>query len=372
MKRIALISLISIAASAAFAADVPAPVYKAPPPTVAVGGFYVSLDGSWQRVELPNYTLGHHFISQVTGGDLGQLSIPQRIDGYLVRGTAGYFLPVTTTVLGSNTRIELGAQYGHASGSGSATRIDGNPSGGVISQLLDGTTSAGGVACNPGQVCTITGTASSNFTTWNVHGRAAGDYRFGAVSVTPSVAVFGGEGRNNQSTTSIYTVSTAPAPRASIYDANTSLHWTDVGARAGVDFTVGLSSAFSVGVGGWIGGASRRATLSGSDSYLDTILGFYNGASTITGIARDTTAYLANVEGGVAFKPTPNLMLRAFGGANFDSSLPGVASPTMNGFPTTVRTPAGISFNSQISYYAGGGLTWAFAPLPVAMSALGR
>lgn len=373
MKKLLLVSMFSALANAAVAADVPAPVYKAPPATVALGsGFYASLDGSWQRVDLPDYALGHHLLTSPGLGDAGALSLRQRLDGYLVRGSVGYFLPATNTVFGSNTRLEIGGLYGHASGSASGAVRSAGPAGGVTSLLLNGATSVGGVACLPGQICTINGNSSANYSNWQIHGRAAGDYRLGAVWFTPSLAVFGGEAHNNQSTASVLSLSQLVDPaRISTYNASTSLRWTDVGARAGMDLKFDVSPWAAIGIGGWAGFASRRASLSGSDVYVDNILGFYNGASTISGIGRSTTPFLANAEAGIAVKPLPALIMRGFVGVNFDSQVPGVASPGITAFGGTT-SPAGISFGSQTSYYTGGGLTWAFGSIPAGMSALGR
>jgi hypothetical protein len=94
MKKLLLAAMFSALASAAFAADVPAPVYKAPPPTVVLGsGFYASIDGSWQQVNLPDYALGFHVLTAPPTNDAGTLSLRQRLDGYVVHGTLGYFLP---------------------------------------------------------------------------------------------------------------------------------------------------------------------------------------------------------------------------------------------------------------------------------------
>jgi hypothetical protein len=372
MKKLLLATVFSALASAAFAADVPAPVYKAPPPTVSAGGFYMSLDGSWQRVDLPDYALGHHLLTSPALNDAGALPIRQRFDGYLVRGSVGYFLPTTNTVFGSNTRLELGGLYGHASGTANGTVASNGPAGGVISQRLDGTASTAGLVCSAGQVCTINGSAATNYSNWQVHGRAAGDYHLGAVWFTPSLAVFGGEGRNNQSTNSVLSLSNLVLPgRVSTYSASTALRWNDVGARAGLDMKVDVTPWAAVGVGGWAGFASRRASLSGSDVYVDNILGFFNGASTISGVGASTTALVANAEAGIAVKPLPALMLRGFVGVNYDSAVAGVRGPSISGF-NGITIPAGISFNNQTSYYAGGGLTWAFNGIPAGMSALGR
>lgn len=361
MKKLLLASMFSALASAAFAADVPAPVYKAPPPTVVLGsGFYASIDGSWQQVNLPDYALGFHVLTAPPTNDAGTLSLRQRLDGYVVHGTLGYFLPTPKTIFGANTRLEIGALYGHASGSASGTIVNAGPNSIATRQNLDGTGPNGGYVCNAGQVCTINGNSSAIYYNWQVNGKVAGDYRLGAVWVTPSLAVFGGNTRNNQTAAQVLGLSNV-AGRSATYNANTSLRWDDVGARAGLDLTVDVNSWAAVGIGGWAGFASRRASLSGSDVVVDTLIGFLNGASTVSGLGANATPFLANAEAGLAFKPFPALIVRGFVGLNYDSRVPGIATPTFVPF-TGARTPASISFGSQTSYYAGGGLTWAFGP----------
>jgi hypothetical protein len=49
--------------------------------------------------------------------------------------------------------------------------------------------------------------------------------------------------------------------------------------------------------------------------------------------------------------------LRAFGGVNYDNSVPGITNPTFAGSPggpTSTTTPAHIYLASETSYYAGG------------------
>jgi hypothetical protein len=56
--------------------------------------------------------------------------------------------------------------------------------------------------------------------------------------------------------------------------------------------------------------------------------------------------------------------LKAFGGLNFDSNVPGISAATYTGSANapTATTPAGIKFSSETSYYAGGRLTIGFNP----------
>jgi hypothetical protein len=364
VKKLLLGIVFSTVAGAAGAADMSAPAYKAPPPTVVSGnGFYLSVDGAWRRVNLPNYGLGYR---QLTAGltDAGAFdsSLRQRFDGYLVRGAVGYFLPggLSNTFFGADTRLEIGGQFGRSSGSENGTTL--HTVGGVVTQTLNGTLSAGGYVCNPGpQTCTTNTNVSTTYSDWQLNGKIAGDYRLGAFVVTPSLALFGGDVRNDQTLAQVLKLGTSP--NLSTYNASTALRWNDFGARAGLDVTVNVTSWATVGIGGWAGFASRRASLSGSDVSVDAILGLLNGASTISLDSR-ATPFLANVEAGVAIKPLPALIVRGFVGLNHDSKVPGVTAPSFTGtFPgATTPTAASISFNSETSYYAGGGLTWMFNP----------
>jgi hypothetical protein len=365
MKRLLLGTVFSALASAAFAADVPVPVYKAAPPTVVTaGGWYLSVDGAWQRASLPDYGLGYRgLLVAVPETDVGpfQTFRQQRFDGSQVRGTVGYFLPGNSTVFGANSRVEIGGLYGRASGTDTGSVVF--TGGGAMVQFLDGTTPGTGYVCGLAQVCTTNSTLSTNYSNWQLHGRIAGDYRVGAILVTPSLAVFGGQARNNQSLAQILAFN-ALANRT--YNASTSLRWTDVGARAGLDLKLDVTPRVALGLGGWAGFAGRRASLSGTDLSVDPG-GIISGTTAISTSA-GATPFLANVEAGVGFKWLPALIVRGFVGLNHDSKVPGVSSPSYTGAVpgvVTSRTPAGVSFTSQTSYYAGGGVTWALnAPPP--------
>jgi hypothetical protein len=74
-----------------------------------------------------------------------------------------------------------------------------------------------------------------------------------------------------------------------------------------------------------------------------------------------TTAVVANLEASLTIRPLSAVALRAFGGVNYDSAVPGILSPTIAqlGFPP-VGTAAGITFQNRTSYYAGGGMVVRF------------
>jgi hypothetical protein len=364
MRKWVLVGVaLSAFSSSAFAADIPVPAYKIPPKAaISTDNWYVSIDGAWQNVHLPDYALGLRAVSS-PGFDLGVLqSFGQRQDGYFVRGAVGYMLPPgTLNFLGANTRLEIGGLYGHASGSQTATSGVG-PNVGTV--FLNGSgTNIMFFCVAPVFSCTAASSQDTEYSDWQIHGKVAGDYRIGNVTATPSLALFGGSARNNQSLAQGFTQFLGGVvSNTGTYNATTSMHWTDVGVRAGLDLKVDLTSSVAAGVGGFVGFARRNVSFSGSDFGTDTPGGtVLTGGGTIATSA-NATPFIANLEGGVAWKWLPTLTVRGFAGLNYDSKVPGIVSPSFAGpiglGPT--RSPAGISFQSETSYYAGGGVNWTF------------
>ncbi len=76
----------------------------------------------------------------------------------------------------------------------------------------------------------------------------------------------------------------------------------------------------------------------------------------------DTTPFLANAEASLTLKPWSRVTLRGFVGLNYDSRVPGIAAPFVNGPCCAGAIPAGIKFEQETSYYAGGGATVKFSP----------
>jgi hypothetical protein len=342
----------------ALAADMPV---KAPPPIAAAssGNWYFWIDGMYENVRLPSYALGIHNIGDTSLLDAGAAqNFNQTLNGGGVRGALGYMMP------GSGLRFEVGGSYVTAKGSSSQTTaltadaapvlLNGaNPGGAVLGAFL----------CNSvgGFTCSTAGTLSATYDAWEINGKVAVDRKFGAVMVTPSLAVFGGNTHNDQNLSQTFTqFLTGATFRTGTYSASTALRWTDAGARAGLDFSVPVTGALTFAVGGWVGGASRTVSLTGSDISTFSIAAF-NGTSTVS--AGDSKGVLlANGEVGVAYTFNPIVTLRGFGGVNYDGSVPGVVGPSLTGnigAPTT-RTPAGIGYAAETSYYAGGGFAARF------------
>ena len=280
------------------------------------------------------------------------------MDGYNVSGGIGYRLPGNWP--GSNARIELGGLYVNASGNGSQVTAYTTPSGSGTQQLLSGafTSSFGCVG-----TCTATTSLATAYRSGQLNLRFATDYTQGAILRTPSVAVFGGQTRNNQTYTLRDNNGFSPILNE-FYSADTRLKWNDIGLRAGLDAKAPLNGWLSVGIGGWAGVANRRTNLSATDAeFFINSIGTVQPTVTSAATASDErAAFVANLEGNIYVRPMPNVTLRAFGGLNFDSAVPGVRAPSFTGgFGFAAPTvAAGINYHNETSYYAGGGLKIGF------------
>jgi hypothetical protein len=340
----------------AFAAD--ATPVKAPPKAVIgdYGQYYVWADGSYQSIKLPGYDLGWRRVqSPGIAFDLGvavQSHDPDATGGGFA-GAIGYRLP--PGVFGSNARIELGGFYVKAddrSGSATADR----PSAGL--QLLDG---AVGALCAPG-ICGYASTLATDYQAWQLNLKAASDFKLGPTTWTPSLTVFGGKTSYDQQFSATQTSGVTNS-----YSAATDMRWTDWGAKFGFDARFNVTNWLAFGAGSAVGFAARDASLAGNDSCLvvggGTCGGFVTGISSISTSA-NATPLLANAEARIFLTPWQNVSLKGFAGLNYDSKVPGIQKPSFGGdagTPTST-TAAGIRFDNETSWYAGGGLVVTFAP----------
>jgi len=341
----AIASLMVAMAGQALSADMP---LKAPPVVTQTGDFYAWVGGSWQEMNLPEYGLGRRNLNPAFGdAGVGQQFTP-RLDGGGGAAAIGYAVPygVFGSAFGTKVRFELGGSYAQATGTSNAL----TPASAVTAvQLLNGTLFPT-LACTP---CFNGSTLSTDYTTWQVDLKAASDFKFGITTLTPSLAVFGGDTHDNQSLSQIFGFIGNSFPS---YTASTSLRWNDWGAKFGLDAKFQTASWLSFGLGGSVGAADRRATLNGSDTCPGCT--FVAGASSI-GTGAAATPFLGNAEASLIVTPWRTVSFKAFGGLNYDSQVPGISSPSFSGaapffLPTVAGTPAGIRFASETSYYAGG------------------
>ena len=147
--------------------------------------------------------------------------------GYGVEGGIGYVFRDGTfpRFWGSNVRLELDGSYVRLTDSQSAALT---LPGTITFQHVDGRISFFG-GCSP---CSVASSLQSVYDTWHINLKAASDFKTGAVTVTSTFVVFGGRGQNQQDF--LQTV-TSFAPPNNNYQVDSSLKWTDWGARAGVD-----------------------------------------------------------------------------------------------------------------------------------------
>jgi len=351
---IALVALVAACSPPAKAADIAVP-YKAPP-LVTTGGVYVWADGSYQSVSLPTFDLGLKRVSLPNFPDVGPLhSFNPRATGYGIAGGIGYVSPNGTfaSSFGSNVRVELDFSYVHANDSQSAV----SPTHSFFPSLVSG------IIFEPISFLPLPPSAISNLTTdytaWQASLKAASDYKYRAFTLSPSVALFGGNTRNNQGLSQVISGFTEA------YQSNSSLHWVDAGVKLGLDGKIDFATWLTVAVGGNVGVAYRDVSLAASDTVF---LGGGPGINSAISATATTVPLLANAEASVTVRPWTLAAIKVFAGLNYDSRVPGISAPTFSGIPFAPPpavhfvqgTPAGIKYEGETSYYAGGGVTVKF------------
>lgn len=330
---IAALSGVAISHSAA-AADMPV---KAPP-TAAVassGAYYFWVDGSYQSIPLPTFdtALKH---SGAGYPDLGSAqSFDPTTTGAGVSGAFGFFVPW----LGQSARIEVGGSYIRATDSQFSTAGNFRSA----AQLVDG--SVVDYGCN---LCNFAATLDTTYKSWTINAKGAFDIRSGAVVWSPYLKMFGGRSTVDQNFSQAFAFVPVSASNTTPgYLVNSDLHWTDWGARIGLDMTVPYDK-FVFGAGGDIGFADRNASLSANDNYF--------GDTSAISASANITPFLAHAEVNLGYRFLPGAIFKAFVGLNYDSAVPGISRPTYAGSAvvTAMGTPAGIKHESETSWYAGG------------------
>lgn len=355
-----IFGLATLMSSTAAIADDAAVRRQPAAPSPGSSGFYVSMDGSSQTINLPAYDLGWKLTDYTTGANRGPSETYRpRVDGYGIAGSVGYVTPDGTfsNMWGSNVRFEIGASYIHADGTANGRSPDIAGFGySYAAQMLNG---GFGETNGFGSTSSTNSTLTTDYTAWKIGLKSAADHTFGAVTLTPSLSVFGGHASNKQSFFQQLNSGSSPSNRN--YRANSLLGWTDWGARAGLDGKWQLASWLGLGLGGSVGTAWRDVSMNASDEYNHLGIGAYTVYSAAAG-NQTTAPLLANAEASITVQPLSNIALKAFGGLNFDSRVPGMLAASFVGGGPTGVTPAGIKFASETSYYVGGRLTVGFNP----------
>lgn len=325
----------------------------------SASGFYVWVDGSFQSINLPSYGVGLVRAEHATGIAIAPLdTFKVRASGAGIDAAGGYAFRngAFSPFWGTNVRLELGGSHIDADARQSVSGTFGTSAAqdAVAFQMLSGFVNSG-LACFGS--CNYATSLSTDYSAAEIKVRGVSDFRFSALTLSPSLEVYANRTRNDQSLTSQLSFGTSP-----MYQADTSLRWTDWGARLGLNGKLDVTPWLAFGLGGKVGFASRDVDFSGSDVQTNSF-GIVDATSTIARSA-DTTAFLANVEASLTARASPDVVIRAFTGLNFDSRVPGIAPATYSGSyaPPKQATPAGIAFSGETSYYAGVGLTVSFGP----------
>jgi hypothetical protein len=358
MRRWSITAFVSIfivaVTQVAGATDLPVKTLasKAPAAVATESGYYFWLDGMYDKAILPKYDLGFHLGANAAPfTDQGSVSLfDPHLDGGGVRGGFGYKMP------GTSLRFELGGSYVEAKNSLSQSTVITNNA--LVAPLLVGGPNNGAV-CFAGVSCTVASNLSTDYSTWQLNGKFAKDWKYGSFTLTPSLAVFGGNTRVDQTLSQAVAI---PVNFTGGYTASTTEQWWDIGARVGLDVNAAVTNALTLGIGGWVGGAYRHTSLSGNDVGTDNAAPvIFDGASTLS-TSDSRGVLLANAEARFVYQFNQMLALRGFVGLNYDGSVPGIAGPTWTGtiVAPTSRTAASIYYAHETSYYAGGGVigTW--------------
>lgn len=363
---LALAAACAILPLKAFAADMPV---KAAP-VVYSSGYYMWVDGSYDSVKLPTFGLGWRYIT--SGGSNLDRGVTQTYDpratGGNVAGAFGYIFPRGTApaMLGDNFRVEFGGSYVRATASQSANSTPGDS---FTTQLVSGLVTAA-IGCSP---CYNASTLSTTYSSWQANLKAAGDHKYGTVTVTPSLALFGGSSRNNQHFVEGEGFVGAPQFAGASYTADSTVRWDDVGAKFGLNAKVDMTPALTLGAGGSVGFAARHTSMSANDACVQFCT-FADFSSSVSASA-NTVPFLANAEINATYRPWANTALRVFAGLNYDSKVPGISTPSFSGAAPSANTPflgnpAGIYYSGETSYYVGGGLTVTFGPGAASLASL--
>ena len=331
------------------------------------GGFYVWSGSDYQSINLPRYNLGPSTTvgtSPVYGSQI--VNLDPRATGYGLSGGIGYTLPFGTLPawLGQNVRVEFGGSYVDATAKTNGSAQYGTPSGGTSNLILLNNITAFPNSYGCFGLCNTASALSSSYSSWQINGKIASDFALGAFTLSPSLAVFGGNSHNDQSLSLISNNGFSPSFLDS-YVASTQLRWADLGLKAGLKATIDVTKSIKVGLGGSVGVSDRNVQLAGNDLYVSLGGAPYSLGSSI-GLSTARAALLANLEGSLEFRPWRNVALRTFAGLNFDNSVPGIQAPSYNAAAITPSSlgiiPGSINFQSETSYYAGGGVKVSFDP----------
>ena len=220
--------------------------------------------------------------------------------------------------------------------------------------IFDGT-----FVCTPR--CVSHSTLKTQYRAWQEDVRILTDYALGPFTFTPSVAGFYGQTRDNQDGTQ---TTGFPALVIAAYAVNSTLRWSDLGAKLGGDLSVMPNARTKLAVGGSVGFAVRDVSFDANDS-ITPMNGYVPpvGRAPTSSVSQSVTRKLwrscRNAEARINYQFTTAIAIKGFVGVNYDSRVPGVAGPSYGGYGNPLfksPVPAHIFYSGETSsYYVGGG-----------------
>jgi hypothetical protein len=313
---------------------------------------YVWVDGAYESLPLPGYDGGsQRAASTIPFVNLGPIqNYAPRVSGATVSGGLGYVFP-HGTFWGDRFRVELDGKITHANDHQSASNL---------ATLIVRSNLAGVAVSSSGGGFLQLSKLSTEYQAWQAGVKAASDFRWGSVLLTPSIMVFGGRSYVSQDFFEVSADLAGNPSAVESYAASSSLRWTDWGAKFGLEANTDLMPGLGVGLKGNVGFAARDVRLSAYDSPGFVLSLFFPPA--VINTDASTVPFLANAEGNVYIKsPSANAVLRFFAGINYDSRVPGMSAPVITSATGGPGIPAGIKFEAETSFYVGTGLLMKFA-----------
>lgn len=322
-----------------------------PAATGSTGGVKIWFDGAYHSVNLPTFALGFFNLGVGTFEPLGATqTYKPRAAGEGVSGGISFLLS-HGVLPGTNARVALVGAFADVTSTQTGSAL----SEFNVAQLLGGQLS---FPCGP---CVLPSRLETEHRQWRAGLATSSEFSAGALIFIPSFEFFGGGARTSQ----IYAQQRIAGLAVSYYDSLTALQSRDIGAKIGLAVVMPVAPMIELGVSGTLATAYRHVNFAGNDRFDD-------GISTLTSaidVSRSVVAFIPGAHAQLTVRPAPSVQLKAFGGVELDTRVPGIISPqfTAEQFlalvgTTTPATPASISFSSQTNYFFGGGISVAFTP----------
>jgi len=329
--------------------------------SAAAGPFYARAGASYQSMDLPSVDLGQKRLGFAVVGGLAVNSNGGPIatfnpvaSGYGVDGAFGYFLPpgVVSPTFGARPRVEFYASYIRATDnqSSATTLLPGTSSfqhvNGVLSFFL---------ICGA-DPCPTTSSLQSKYEAWHVGTKASSDFAMGPLTLTPSLAIFGGEARNQQQLFQSTSFVTVVANPVTLFETASETATDRFGSRIGLNGKYDVMSWLALGLGGNLGLAARNIRLHAYDNSSSA-----GGKDTFTA-GKNVADFTAGAEASVIARAGANISFKLFGGFTYDNNVPGITAQNYTGvlFNNNPVTPVGIKTEGEIGYYAGLAMTIKF------------